>query len=208
MKLTRHYHSCIEITDSGTTVVVDPGSFEPPRNLAEADAVLVTHIHPDHVDAEALTRARERNPRLQIFGPAGLADVVNVDFRAVRDGDRFRVGAIDVEVRAAAHATIIRSKELPANLGYVFDKRVFHPGDSFPDLPEMELVFVPVSGPWMRMLDVDRYLEQNRPGSFVGVHDGADNEFGLTTRAGLLSQLADDHQLTYLELSPGDTHEL
>lgn len=208
MKMTRHFHSCIEIAESGTSVIVDPGSFDAPGNLAEVDAVLITHIHPDHIDVDALANAREANPQLQVFGPAGLAEVTNLEFRTVQHGDRFRIGAIDVEVHASAHATIIRSKDLPENLGYIFNKRVFHPGDSFPDLPNMELVLVPISGPWMRMLDVDRYLEDNRPATFIGVHDGLDNNFGLNTRSALLTQLSEDHSLTYLNLAPGDSHEL
>lgn len=46
-----HYHSCFEIVSSkGTTIVIDPHIVEaygPPKEL-KADAVLVTHSHPDH----------------------------------------------------------------------------------------------------------------------------------------------------------------
>ena len=207
MKLTRHNHSCIEISQGDTSIIVDPGSFGIPSSLDTADAVLITHIHPDHVDAQALTRARKLNPRLQIFGPAGLADLLDIEFRTVVDGERFRIGAIDVKVHASQHATVIRSVKVPENLGYVFDERIFHTGDSFPDLPEVECALLPISGPWMRMLDVDYYLDSNRPQTFIGIHDGNENEAGLDLRRGLLSQLAESYSLKYLPLTPSETYD-
>lgn len=208
MRITRRFHSCIELIDAHTTLIVDPGSFAVPDNLADADAILITHTHPDHVDVDALARARELNPDLPIIGPAGLTELTDLSVQVAHDGDRLSVGSFAIEVRAFEHATIIRSKTLPENLGYIFNDRVMHPGDSFPELTGMEVVFVPVSGPWMRMLNVDEYLEANRPTTFIGVHDGIDNDFGLAIRRGLLTQLADDHGLSYVGLRPGESLEI
>ncbi|AIT60720.1 MBL fold metallo-hydrolase [Corynebacterium doosanense] len=208
MKITRRIHSCVEISDGDTTVVLDPGGFGTPDNLAEVDAVLITHIHPDHVDADALTAARATNPELRIYGPEGLRELIDADYNVVADGDTFSLGSLNVEVRETPHEKIINSKELPENLGYLFNDTVLHPGDSMAAIPDMEVVLVPISGPWLRMLMVDEYLAAHRPKRFIGVHDGVDNDNGLTLRGGLLRQLAKDHGVEYLPLKPGESVEV
>lgn len=208
MKITRRIHSCVEISEGDTTVVLDPGGFGTPDNLARVDALLITHIHPDHVDADAISAARGVNPELTIYGPEGLKELIDADFTVVADGDTFSVGSLDVEVRETPHEKIINSKELPENLGYIFGGSVLHPGDSMAAILDMDVVLVPISGPWLRMLMVDEYLAANRPKRFIGVHDGVDNDNGLTLRGGLLRQLAEDHGLEYLPLQPDESVEV
>lgn len=208
MKITRRYHSCVELAKNDTTLIIDPGSFEVPGNLAEVDAVLVTHIHPDHVDAAALAAAQQRNPKLRIYGPAELGEHADVDYTVVADGDTFTVGDVEIVVRCWPHGTIIESAPLPENLGYLVDGRVLHTGDSFPDLDGVEVALVPVSAPWLKMLDVEDFLKATRPTSFIGVHDGLDNDFGLALRKKLLATLAEENGLDYLPLRPGEATEI
>ncbi|MCS5478820.1 MBL fold metallo-hydrolase [Corynebacterium sp. YIM 101645] len=208
MKITRRYHSCVELSEGQTSVIIDPGSFEVPENLAEVDAVLVTHIHPDHVDAAALTAARGKNPQLAVYGPAELAGRVDFPYTTVRDGDTFEVGALHIAVHESAHGTVTHSTPLPENLGFLINGRVLHTGDSFPELDGVEVALVPVSAPWLKMLDVEDYLRTNRPTRFIGVHDGIDNDFGLNLRRRLLGALAEEHSLEYLPLRPGESVEV
>jgi L-ascorbate metabolism protein UlaG (beta-lactamase superfamily) len=208
MKITRRYHSCVELSEGQTSIIIDPGSFEVPENLAEVDAVLVTHIHPDHVDTEALTTARGRNPQLAVYGPAELADHVDFPFTTVRDGDTFTLGEFAVAVHESAHGAVTSSTPLPENLGFLLNGRVLHTGDSFPELPDVEVALVPVSAPWLKMLDVEDYLRTNRPTRFIGVHDGIDNDFGLHLRQRLLGVLAEENTLEYLPLRPGESLEV
>lgn len=208
MKITRRFHSCVELAKNETTLLIDPGSFEVPANLAEVDAVLVTHVHPDHVDAEALATAQKRSPGLKVYGPAELREHADVDYTAVTDGDAFTVGDFDVSVHRWPHGAITESTPLPDNLGYLVDGRVLHTGDSFPDLEGVEVALVPVSAPWLKMLDVEAFLKTTKPTSFIGVHDGIDNDFGLALRKNLLTKLAEEHGLDYLPLRPGDATEI
>lgn len=208
MKITRRHHSCVELSKDGTSLIIDPGSFRVPENLASADAVLVTHIHPDHIDAQALSAAHGSNPRLEIYGPAQLAELVDAPVTVVAHGDGFMVGPIGVTVHESPHGTITESTPLPENLGYLFDGRVLHTGDSFPQIPGVEVALVPVSAPWLRMLDVEEFLRSAGPGKFIGVHDGLDNDFGLDLRRGLLRKLAEEHGPQYLPLRPGESVEV
>ena len=57
MRITKFGHSCIRIEHDGHTLVVDPGGFTQPEAVDGADAVLVTHEHPDHYEPAHLARA-------------------------------------------------------------------------------------------------------------------------------------------------------
>lgn len=208
MKITRRYHSCVELSKDQASLIIDPGFFQAPDNLAEMDAILVTHIHPDHVDVQALAAARRRNPQISIYGPAELADLTDLAFTTVAGGDTFTVGAIEVAVHQYPHGTVTRSTPLPENLGFLVDGRVLHTGDSFPVVAGVEVALVPVSAPWLKMLDVEDFLRASRPTRFIGVHDGIDNDFGLNLRRGLLGRLAEEHGLEYLPLRPDESVEV
>ncbi|MEV0841150.1 MBL fold metallo-hydrolase [Actinocatenispora sera] len=76
------------ISDAGRHLVVDLGYGTAPRLFAalpadRLDAVVLTHAHPDHMlDVHALLRARHYGfrgtglPRLPVYAPAGLAEVL------------------------------------------------------------------------------------------------------------------------------------
>jgi L-ascorbate metabolism protein UlaG (beta-lactamase superfamily) len=49
-RITRYTHSCVRIERDGTVLVVDPGIWSEPSALHDADAVLITHEHSDHID--------------------------------------------------------------------------------------------------------------------------------------------------------------
>jgi L-ascorbate metabolism protein UlaG (beta-lactamase superfamily) len=49
-RIIRYTHACVRIERDGMVLVVDPGIWSEPSALCDADAVLVTHEHSDHVD--------------------------------------------------------------------------------------------------------------------------------------------------------------
>ena len=104
------------------------------------------------------------------------------------------------------------SFETPENLGFILNGTVFQTGDSFPRLSErlrgVETVLIPVSAPWLKMLDVDTYLGESKPPRFIGIHDGIDNDNGVTLRTGLLTKLAQHHDLEFTPLRPGESVEV
>src|SRR3954470_15365465 len=58
MRITKFGHACVRIEHDGTTVVLDPGAFTDAEAVAGADAVLVTHEHPDHYLPDNLIAAQ------------------------------------------------------------------------------------------------------------------------------------------------------
>ncbi|WP_372455652.1 MBL fold metallo-hydrolase [Sphaerisporangium fuscum] len=53
--LTKSGHACVRLEKNGRSLVIDPGRLTPePDVLTGAEAVLVTHEHFDHLDADRL----------------------------------------------------------------------------------------------------------------------------------------------------------
>ena len=71
MRLTKLEHACVRLEKDGATLVIDPAAWSMPRALDGASAVLVTHEHFDHFDADGLRAALNCRP-----GPAALDERV------------------------------------------------------------------------------------------------------------------------------------
>ena len=56
MRITKFGHACIRLEHDGKVVVVDPGMFTDPEAVDGADAVVITHEHPDHYLPDHLAR--------------------------------------------------------------------------------------------------------------------------------------------------------
>src|ERR1700749_2625152 len=57
MRLTKYIHSCLMLEKDNFKLLIDPGHFTfaegliSPQDLADADAIMITHSHPDHFDS-------------------------------------------------------------------------------------------------------------------------------------------------------------
>lgn len=169
MKLTKLPHACFRLEKDGATLVVDPGGFsQPAEALRGADAVLVTHEHPDHVDAEAVRAAGA-----PVFAhPDVLARLDGVTGTPVRPGDVLEVSGFAVRVFGDRHAHIHEDVPDLANNAYLVDERVYYPGDSFsvPGVP-VEVLFVPVGGPWLKLAEAIDFVREVRPTRAHPTHD-------------------------------------
>jgi L-ascorbate metabolism protein UlaG (beta-lactamase superfamily) len=194
MRLTKFSHACVRLDRDGAVLVIDPGSMSERAALDGADAVLITHEHFDHLNVDALTDALAARPSVRIFTHpevtpklGDLAEVVT----EVQPGDDFEAAGFAVRTYGGLHAMI--HPELPrvANLGF-FIEGVYHPGDSF-DVPtdaDVQTLFVPVSGPWLKLSESVEFVRQVAPRRAYALHDGLLNDVGLTVYDTNLRNLA------------------
>lgn len=212
MELTKHGHACVVLSDGDRRLVIDPGAFTEPGALDGADAVLVTHEHPDHFAPDRLRAAMEADPALEVWTNksvaaqlAGLTARVHV----IGNGDAVEVAGFDVHVHGELHAEIHPDLARIANIGFLVDGQVFHPGDALtvPDEPVATLL-LPVHAPWSRTADVIDYLRAVHADQAFAVHDGLLNDTGLGVVGGLLGERGPGTPTPFSRLAPGDSVEL
>jgi L-ascorbate metabolism protein UlaG (beta-lactamase superfamily) len=173
-------HACIRFEKADRRLVLDPGGFSDAAVLADADAVLVTHEHPDHVDPGTLVPALAARPALEVWAPAGaVAQLVEAGgpadrVHAAASGDAFTAAGFDVRVTGERHAVVHPDLPVAQNLAYLVDGAALHPGDSFTPPPAgvaVDLLLVPVAGPWLKLSEAVDYVRAVRPRVAVPIHD-------------------------------------
>lgn len=182
MRLIKYTHACVRLEHDGGVLVIDPGIWSEPEVLDGADAVLVTHEHFDHVDAERLRAASLANPDMHIWTNADvagqLADLGDA-VTAVESGETFEAAGYSVRACGDRHAFTYEKLPDVANLGFVVDG-IYHPGDAFavPDA-DVETLLVPTSGPWMKVGEAIAFVRAVAPRQAYSIHDAVLNERGL-----------------------------
>ncbi|HWM38127.1 MAG TPA: MBL fold metallo-hydrolase [Streptomyces sp.] len=177
MKLIKKGHACVRIEQDGRTLVIDPGGFSEGDAAVGADALLVTHEHPDHFDEGRLRAAMEANPAARIWTLRSVADKISTTFpgrvHTVGEGDTFDAAGFEIEVHGQLHAVIHPDIPRISNCGYVVDGAVFHPGDALtvPGRP-VDTLLLPVHAPWSKVSEVIDYVREVAPRRALDVHDG------------------------------------
>lgn len=194
MKLTKYEHACVAFEKEGASFVIDPGSFSAnaAQIISAADAVLFTHEHFDHVNEAAVTAALADRPELRVFAPAAMAGLFGShvsQFTAVTAGDLLEIAGFTITVHGSTHAVIHPDIPPVANVGYLVDETVYHPGDAYfvPDA-SVGTLLLPTSGPWMKIGEAADYVRAVRPEQVVQIHEMLLSEIGLNLAAMLLGE--------------------
>lgn len=193
--LTRWGHACIRLDGSGGSLVVDPGAYSDLAHALDgADAVLVTHVHGDHLDTAGVAAAG-----LPVWGPpevrTALADagVPSDLLHTATGGDELEVAGFRVQVLGEWHDLLHADVPRSQNVSYVVDGEVLHPGDAHPAVPagQVPVLLVPVSGPWVHVDATIDWLRALAPRVAIPIHDAMASDTGLTLVTNLLTRLTD-----------------
>src|SRR6266568_9234040 len=168
MRLTKFGHSCLLVEEQRARMLLDPGTLSGGfEELEGLTAVLYTHQHADHLDAERLRGVLDRNPAARVVSDEGTARLLGeagAEVEVVREGDELEIGGVGVRVAGREHAVIHPEIPVVPNVGYLVGGRLFHPGDAFtlPGQPT-EVLAVPVGAPWLKVSESIDYLREVGP---------------------------------------------
>lgn len=204
MQITKYEHSCLEVRVENSRLIIDPGKFT--KSLTEfsnIDAVVITHIHSDHLDKTILQRIYTRNPNLKIFTTEQVADEINdLPVKIIEAGDNFEVNNINLEFFGGEHEFYNEFQ----NIAVLVNNELFHPGDSYtqPNKP-IKILASPASAPWLRVKDAGDYIINCKPKVAFPIHNILLSNEGKEIHYRILKSICDDNKISWQELGVGES---
>jgi L-ascorbate metabolism protein UlaG (beta-lactamase superfamily) len=167
-------HSSILIR-SEKTVYIDPWNV---RTKDQADLILISHSHGDHLSPEDVKRIRKDDT--VIITAADAAPRLSGDVRILKPGENLTVHGIPVEAVPAYNTDKAFHPRRNGWIGFIITvegKRVYYAGDT-DAVPEMEtvradVVIFPVGGTYtMTAAEAARAVNIIKPEAAIPIHWG------------------------------------
>lgn len=176
MRITKFGHACVRVEYDGTELVIDPGMFTDAGAVDGADAILITHQHYDHWDADLL-----RETDAPIHTIAAVAEQIRAEAPELADrisvvapGDSLDLG-LSVQVVGELHAVIHPEFARVHNSGYLVtagDRTLFHPGDALtPPGRPVDVLCAPASAPWLKAAEAIDFVREVGAPVNLAIHD-------------------------------------
>ncbi len=189
MRITHLGHACLLVQGRDTQLLIDPGTFSSGfENLTDLDAVIVTHQHPDHVDAGLLPDLLDANPGAEaLLEPETVSSLeLTAAGTPFPTGSSRDIGDLRVTAVGGQHARIHEWVPLVGNVGLLISERdgptLFHPGDSYADAPAgVDVLAVPLSAPWARVSETLAFVRAVAAPVAFPIHDGLLKDEGRAT---------------------------
>ena len=183
-------HGTLMLDYDNVIIHVDPVSAYVPKDAPQADIILVTHEHGDHLDAARIAKLTKDGTEL-VTNPA-VAGKLKKGL-AMKNGESRTVKGIKIEAVPAYNTTKGREGFHPRGRdnGYILTlgkKRVYIAGDT-EDIPEMaalkdiDIAFLPVNQPYtMTPAQAARAAAMFHPAVLYPYHFGSTNRKELEAR--------------------------
>ncbi|MBA3530061.1 MAG: MBL fold metallo-hydrolase [Propionibacteriaceae bacterium] len=216
MRITHLGHAAVLVETKQSRILIDPGNLSDGwHGATDLDAVLITHVHPDHLDPQHVPQLLAANPSAKVFTESSVPDLLaagDVDLGSlhpVSAGDEVKIGDVIVSAVGGVHAEIHRDIPRIGNVGLVLrcegEPTLFHPGDSYATAPGgVDIVAVPAYGPWAALKETIDFVRAVGALEGFPIHDELLNERGR----GLVSARINELTSTRLvDLRGGVTHQ-
>jgi len=189
MKIHKLAHCCLVIdlksVDSHfRRILLDPGfySVEKHSKVNKIDIVLITHEHADHFHIESLKELIKNHPDIGVITNDAVGAMLakeGIEHRVMEHGNSVDIKGVHIEAYGKEHALFHKSVPAVSNVGFLITENhsekpthFFFPGDAFTDpLTEIDVLALPVTGPWMKISEAIDYALQLKPKKAFPVHD-------------------------------------
>lgn len=208
MNITKYEHACLKLTNTNEVLVIDPGTFSNslPLDSSNVVAIVITHIHGDHIDTAKISALLANNPQCEIFStPEVVAAFPDITITAVGAGETRKVGTFTIEFFGGRHEVITTTE----NVGVLVNNILYYPGDSYtlPNKPVKALA-APASAPWLRMPEAVKFVEDVSPTVFFPTHNALLSEIGESIQYSWFERTAAQINAEWRVLKPTDTMEV
>lgn len=211
MKLTKYGHACIALEEQGKKLIVDPGGFTDSfGDTSNVAAVVVTHVHGDHLGVKHLETIVAANPDVKIFTtPEVVTEWGDSHAQAVQAGEEQTAGPFSLKFYGELHQVIHTDWPQNQNIGVMVNGLLYYPGDSFakPD-DGVKVLAVPAGAPWLKTGESIDFMKDVHPELFFRTHDGLWSEKGLATTDKWFTMASEKFGPKYQALNPGDSIEI
>jgi L-ascorbate metabolism protein UlaG (beta-lactamase superfamily) len=192
MKITKYLHSCLVFELDGHKLLFDPGKFSfadgevTPQMFADVDSIIITHIHPDHLDVENLKKIAELS-KATIYTNTEVGAAIKKDglsYSLIEDGI-YNIGPFKLEAIPVQHEPLL-DNPIPQMTGFIINDKVLHPVDSMEDklhkYKGIELLIMVTMAPFANELRIAGFADAIQPKQILPVHDGYAKGFFIKQR--------------------------
>lgn len=192
MKISKYLHSCLVFELDGYKLLFDPGKFSfaegdvKPEMFSDVDAIVITHIHPDHLDADNLKKIMKLSGA-QVYTNAQVGEALQKQDVAhtLWQDDTYQLGPFKLQAITVKHE-VIMDNPLPQMTGFVINNVVLHPVDSMEDellrYKGIELLLMVTMAPFANEIMISTFADKLQPKQILPVHDGHAKEFFIQQR--------------------------
>ncbi len=210
MQITKLGHCCLIMEIGGVKIVTDPGNFTTAQNDVEGvHIILITHEHQDHFHVESVKAMMIKNPTAVVVTNAAvgaLLDKEGIASTRVGDGETQEVNGIKIEGFGKDHAPIYGEMGRVENTAYMVADAFYFPGDNYHVCGKpVDVLALPVAGPWMKMSDAIDFAKAVKARTAFGVHDGMIVPAFRGFTGMLLERFVPE--TTYIALADGESKE-
>jgi L-ascorbate metabolism protein UlaG (beta-lactamase superfamily) len=210
MKIIKYEHACLDILEGNSRLIVCPGVFSGSlKNFDNITAVVITHVHADHLDPEKIQEIIAKNPEVKIFTTKEASKEIASNVAVGIPGQPVTVGNFTLEFYGKDHAEIDPQTPVVQNIGVLINSKLYYPGDSFTECPkQFSILAVPASAPWLRIGEVIPLIENSGCVQIFPTHNALLSDAGNQVTNNWLQTFAERSGKEFMFLKPGDSIEV